>query len=138
LIAASGCGKHATSSQDEAAESTNVRVLTKDTFQSEVLDSTQPVLVDFWATWCGPCKIVAPTIAELATEFDGKVKFGKVDVDEEPTLAKEYDISAIPSLLIFKDGKMVNQFVGVSTKVELKTALEKLTQPLGDVSTSGK
>lgn len=103
----------------------HVVTLTKDNFQTEVLASAQPVLVDFWAAWCGPCKMVAPVVAELATEFEGKAKVGKVDVDTETDLAKRYEISAIPSLLIFKDGKVVDQVVGVRPKAELKAKLEK-------------
>lgn len=119
-----GCGPR------EAATSTlvddkHVLILTQDNFQSEVLSSTQPVLVDFWATWCGPCKMVAPVVAELATEFNGKAKVGKVDVDAEEELSKKYGISAIPSLLIFKDGKVVDQVVGVRSKAELREKLQK-------------
>ena len=103
----------------------NVLTLTKENFQSEVLVSSQPVLVDFWATWCGPCKMIAPAVAELATEFKGKAKVGKVDVDAQTELAREYNISAIPSLLIFKEGKMVEQIIGLRSKDELKAALSK-------------
>jgi len=121
---ASGCHQPSSTTSHEA-EAKNVLTLTKDNFQTEVLSSPQPVLVDFWATWCGPCKTVAPTVAELATEFEGKAKVGKVDVDAQPELAKQYDISAIPALMIFKDGKVVEQFVGVRSKSELKAALDK-------------
>lgn len=104
----------------------NVFTFTNENFPAEVLESSQPVLVDFWASWCGPCKVIAPTVAELATEFDGKAKFGKVNVDEQKELAQEYNISAIPALLIFKDGKVVEQFIGVQPKAKLEEALSKL------------
>ena len=114
------------SAANHAADAKNVLTLSKENFQTEVLSSPQPVLVDFWATWCGPCKMVAPTVAELATEFEGKAKVGKVDVDAQTELAKQYNISAIPALMIFKDGKVVEQFVGVRSKGELKAALDKV------------
>ena len=112
---ASGCHQPSSTTSHEA-EAKNVLTLTKDNFQTEVLSSPQPVLVDFWATWCGPCKTVAPTVAELATEFEGKAKVGKVDVDAQPELAKQYDISAIPALMIFKDGKVVERNVRVGRR----------------------
>jgi len=119
-LLSSGCGAPVNTNEK------NALTFTKNNFQAEVLSSTQPVLVDFWATWCGPCRMVAPTVAELAREFEGRVKVGKVDVDTEPALAKEYNISAIPALIIFKDGKVVEQFVGVRSKDELKAALTKV------------
>ena len=136
LAGFSGCGNRSETSQVAAEEAKNVSTLTKDTFHKEVLEASQPVLVDFWATWCGPCRIISPRVAELATELKGQVKFGKVDVDAEASLAKQYDISAIPSLLIFKDGKLAEQFVGVRTKDELKQALEKYIAAAPKPSTS--
>jgi thioredoxin 1 len=124
LYLVTGCN----SGDTAASQTTNdkrVVTLTKDNFQTEVLSSSQPVLVDFWAAWCGPCRMVAPTVAQLATEFEGRAKVGKVDVDAQPDLAKQYDISAIPALKIFKDGNVVEQFVGVRNKSELKEALDK-------------
>lgn len=118
------CGKQGAASHGETSK--NVITLTEASFQSEVLDSSQPVLVDFWAVWCGPCKIIAPIVAELATEFEGRVKVGKVDVDAETALAQKYDISAIPTLLIFKDGKPVDQIVGLQSREELKARLDKV------------
>tara|TARA_Y100001968_G_C19214376_1_gene646401 strand:+ start:421 stop:738 length:318 start_codon:yes stop_codon:yes gene_type:complete len=97
---------------------------TDDNFQNEVLDADQPVLVDFWAEWCGPCRMLAPVIDELATEFDGKAKIGKVDIDANRDAAVNYGIQSIPSVIIFKNGEVVNKFVGISPKDELASALE--------------
>jgi len=114
----------------------DVITLTKANFQTEVLASSQPVLVDFWASWCGPCRVIAPSVAELATELKGKAKVGKVDVDAETELAKQYDISGIPALLIFKDGKQVEQMIGVRSKAELKAALEKFVADTAPTATT--
>jgi thioredoxin 1 len=105
----------------------NIATLTKDNFQTEVLNASLPVLVDFWAEWCGPCKMIAPVIDELATELDGKVKIGKVNVDDHQELAVKYGISSIPTLLIFKGGQVVDQSVGLggSGKRGLKERLLK-------------
>ena len=97
--------------------------LTDENFQTEVVDSSLPVLVDFWATWCGPCKMVAPIVDELANEYDGKIKFGKVDVDTAQKTAGEFGIQSIPTLLIFKDGKVADQVVGAVPKKHLEEKL---------------
>lgn len=88
-------------------------------FTTEVLESDIPVLVDFWATWCGPCRMIAPIIEEIAEEFSGKVKVGKVNVDEEMELAMQYKVEVIPTLLYFKDGKVVKKSVGALDKNEI-------------------
>lgn len=100
--------------------------LTDDSFENEVLnaESDKPVLVDFWAEWCGPCKMVGPVVEELAGEFEGKAKVGKVDVDSNPEISTKYGIRSIPSLLIFKNGEVVDQIVGAVPKAKLKKQLE--------------
>ncbi len=95
----------------------------KSNFDKEVVKSDVPVLVDFWAPWCGPCKMIGPIIEELATEFDGKAKVGKVNVDDNQDLAGTFGIRGIPTVMLFKDGKVLNQFVGLKSKEELTTAL---------------
>jgi len=95
-------------------------------FESEVLNSDQPVLVDFWATWCGPCRTIAPTIEELATDYDGRARVVKLDVDNNPQTAMKYGIRSIPSLLFFKDGRPVDQMVGVVPKKVLAEKLDAL------------
>jgi thioredoxin 1 len=100
-------------------------VFTSENFKSEVLDSDVPVLVDFWAVWCGPCKMLAPTIDQLATEFEGKAKVGKVNVDDNQQLAAQFGIMSIPTVIIFKGGKVVEQFIGVQPKGVYVDALNK-------------
>lgn len=97
---------------------------TDDNFESEVLKSDVPVLVDFWAEWCGPCKMIAPSVEELAGEFEGKAKIGKLDVDNNQNVAFKYGIRSIPSLLIFKNGEVVEQIIGAVPKNQIKTKLE--------------
>jgi thioredoxin 1 len=92
-------------------------------YKEEVLDSDQPVLVDFWAEWCGPCKMLGPVIDELATEFDGKAKVGKVDIDTNRDAAVTYGIQSIPTILIFKKGEIANKFVGIASKDDLAEAI---------------
>ena len=90
--------------------------VTKENFQSEVLNSDIPVMIDFWATWCGPCMMLAPTVAEIAEEYAGKIKVGKVNVDDEPELAMRYGVMSIPMLVLFKNGEAVKSSVGFVPK----------------------
>jgi thioredoxin 1 len=99
------------------------REVTDSTFEQEVLQSTQPVLVDFWAVWCGPCKAIAPIVEELAGEYEGKLKVMKLDVDDNPRTATTYGVQSIPTLLVFKDGKPAERIVGAVPK---KVIVDKL------------
>lgn len=101
--------------------------VTDSNFSDEVLQSTIPVIVDFWAVWCGPCKMIAPVIEELAGEYEGKVKFTKVDVDNNPQTAMQFRIQSIPTLLIFKNGQVVEQIVGAVPKKHIVEKLIKHT-----------
>ena len=102
-----------------------VITITKDNFENEVLGAKLPVVLDFWAEWCGPCKKIAPVLDEVATELDGKAVIAKVNVDEERALAGMFQIMSIPSLLLFKDGKKVEEIRGVRPKGEITTLIEK-------------
>jgi thioredoxin 1 len=99
--------------------------VTDATFESDVLQADIPVLVDFWADWCAPCKMIAPIVEDLAEEYDGRVKFAKLDVDSNPQTAMNYGVRGIPTLLIFKGGSPVNQAVGAVPKSVLKGKLEE-------------
>ena len=99
-------------------------VFTDDNFTEEVLDSKIPVLVDFFAVWCGPCQAIAPVLEKLAKEFDGKVKIGKMDVDQNPQTPSKYGVRGIPNLIIFKDGEVVEQLVGALPEEELRAKIE--------------
>ena len=99
-------------------------ILNKDNFESEVLKSDMPVLVDFWAAWCGPCKMLAPTIAELAEEYKGKVKVCKYNIDDDASIAIKYGVVSIPTLLLFKNGEVVDKSVGFVPKAEIEAMLK--------------
>ena len=98
----------------------NVLTLTEANWNEEVVSSNTPVLVDFWAPWCGPCRIIAPIIEELAEEFEGKLKVGKLNTDENPNIAMQYGIRAIPTVILFKNGEVVDTRIGVQPKDSLK------------------
>ncbi|SRR3989338_4619721 len=103
----------------------NVSDVTDATFEQEVLKSQLPVLVDFWAPWCGPCRAVAPVVEEIANEYTGKLKVLKINTDENPKTAQSYRISGIPSLMVFKNGQPVEQVVGAVPKLTLSSAINK-------------
>ncbi|MBQ7004187.1 MAG: thioredoxin [Oscillospiraceae bacterium] len=98
--------------------------ITAENFEAEVLASDVPVLVDFWATWCGPCRMLAPTIAEIAEEYAGRVKVGKINVDSEPQLAAKFGIASIPTVMVFKNGKVTDTVVGLRPKAQLEALLK--------------
>ena len=104
--------------------SENVKELTSENFNQEVIDSEQPVLVDFWAEWCGPCRMIAPMIEELASEYDGKAIIGKLDVDNNQESSVKFGVRSIPTLLIFKDGEIVDRHVGAVGKDILAKSID--------------
>lgn len=104
----------------------NVAEFTDGNFQAEVLQSSEPVLVDFWAPWCGPCRMIAPVVEELAGEYSGAVKVGKINIDDNPGPAQAYGVMNIPTLLLFKQGEVVERFVGVQPKAKLQQAMDAI------------
>lgn len=109
----------------EKPDMANVTELTDQTFQSEVLQSSVPVLVDFWAPWCGPCRMIAPIIEELARDNSGAIKVAKINIDDSPNVAASYGVSSIPTLMLFKGGEVVDRFVGVQPKSRLQGAIDE-------------
>ena len=103
----------------------NVHAISGANFDAEVLKNQQPVLVDFWASWCGPCRMVAPVVEELAVEYEGKLKVVKVNIDEEMSIARDYRVVSIPTLMMFKDGRLVDKTVGALPKDDLADMIEK-------------
>lgn len=108
--------------------SANVKEFTDSNFEAEVVQSSTPVLVDFWAEWCMPCRMLTPTIDAVAAEFAGKVKVGKVDTDSNRNTAMRFQINAIPTVILFKDGQVRKKFVGLTSKDDLTRALNEVTQ----------
>jgi thioredoxin 1 len=99
--------------------------VTDSSFEGDVLKSAQPVLIDFWATWCAPCRAIAPVVEQLAGEYDGKLKVGKINIDDNPQVPTKYDVRSIPTLLIFKEGKVVGQLVGNVPKPKIEELIKK-------------
>ncbi len=112
---------------DNAKTANGVKTFTDGNFQTEVVASGTPVLVDFWAQWCGPCHMLTPTVEQLAGEYDGRVAVGKLNIDENPKTAAEFGIRSIPTILVFQDGKVAEALVGVQPKDRYKDVLDKLT-----------
>ena len=106
--------------------SENVIEITDSSFENEVAQSDIPVLVDFWAEWCGPCRLIAPTIEELADEYKDKVKFGKIDTDKNRDVPVKFDIQAIPTIILFNKGQIAHKFVGLTSKDDFKAELDTL------------
>tara|TARA_B100001013_G_scaffold220877_1_gene134887 strand:- start:494 stop:820 length:327 start_codon:yes stop_codon:yes gene_type:complete len=105
--------------------SENTETLTDGNFDDSVIKSSVPVLVDFWAEWCGPCRMIAPTVEELATDYGDKVTIGKLNVDDNPNTATQFGVRSIPTLLLFKDGEVVESVVGLTDKTRLQALLDK-------------
>ena len=104
--------------------------LTPENFDSEVIDSNIPVLVDFWAAWCGPCQVMNPIVASLAEQWEGKVKVAKANIDDNEAIATKYNVQAIPTILIFRDGEIIERFTSIVSQATLEEKLNELTQSI--------
>lgn len=102
-----------------------VKVINDSNFSEEVLKASEPVIVDFWASWCGPCKMLAPVVEEVSKELEGRAKFVKINVDENPVASNQYRVASIPTLIIFKNGKIADTLVGFRPKQSIKSAIEQ-------------
>jgi thioredoxin 1 len=125
LIRYNGCGMYIEVEEDFSLASDKVLTLTTATWGEEVEKAGTPVLVDFWAVWCGPCRMIAPIVEELAGEYEGKVKVGKLNVDEHQAVAAKYGVMSIPTLLVFKNGEPVERIVGFMPKKDLKARVDQ-------------
>jgi thioredoxin 1 len=110
---------------EEAMASENMLTITDGNFEAEVLKSSTPVLIDFWAQWCAPCRAIAPMVEALAKDYAGKLKVGKVDIDSNPKVPTQYDVRSIPTLLVFKDGKVLGQIVGAVPRPKVEELIKK-------------
>jgi thioredoxin 1 len=111
--------------REEIMASDHMVTVTDSNFENEVLKASQPVLIDFWAVWCAPCRAIAPVVDQLAAQYSGKVKVAKINIDENPRIPTQYDVRSIPTLLVFKGGKVVGQLVGVAPKAKIEELVNK-------------